>query len=65
AAHALGFGAKMLSGLKVRAPNVVAAFCEPGETLVGWLVMGTPLVQARPKFNKPAAQALLLTWPAR
>lgn len=63
AAHALGYGGKMLSGAKVRAPAVVAAFCEPGETLVGWVVLGTPKGVSVPKFNKLAPAELLRTWP--
>lgn len=42
AAHALGFAGKMLSGGKARAPAVTQAFCDPGETLVGWIALGTP-----------------------
>lgn len=42
AAHGLGFGGKMLSGAKARDPGLVAAFCEPGETLLGWIALGTP-----------------------
>ncbi|MBX3601805.1 MAG: nitroreductase family protein [Rubrivivax sp.] len=41
AAHALGFAGKMLSGAKVRHPALVQAFCAPGETLVGWVALGT------------------------
>lgn len=43
AAHALGFGGKMLSGAKVRDPGLSAAFCDAGETLVGWVALGTPV----------------------
>jgi nitroreductase len=64
AAHALGYGGKMLSGAKVRAPAVVAAFCAPGETLVGWVVLGTPLRAPSPKFDKPPPEDLLQTWAA-
>lgn len=42
AAHALGYGGKMLSGAKVRDPAIAAAFCGPGETLLGWIALGTP-----------------------
>ena len=41
AAHALGFAGKMLSGAKVRHPAIQAAFCDAGETLVGWVALGT------------------------
>lgn len=62
AAHALGYGAKMLSGAKVRAPRVVAAFCGPGETLVGWIGLGTSRKTSQPKFDKPEVTALLREW---
>jgi nitroreductase len=65
AAHALGFGGKMLSGAKVRSPAVVAAFCAPGETLVGWIGLGTPQRPAAPKHDKPPPEQLLEAWPAR
>ena len=42
AAHALGFAGKMLCGDKVRARPIAEAFCAPGETLVGWIALGTP-----------------------
>jgi hypothetical protein len=65
AAHAMGFAGKMLSGAKVRAPSVVAAFCEPGESLVGWIGLGTPLRQPAAKHDKPAPASLLRTWASR
>lgn len=64
AAHALGYGGKMLSGSKVRAEAVMAAFCRPGETLVGWMVLGTPQGVGQPKFCKPPAAAVLSDWSA-
>ena len=64
AAHLLGYGGKMLSGAKVRAPAIVAAFCAPGETLVGWVVLGTPQGVSAPKFRKPLPAELLQSWPA-
>lgn len=63
AAHALGYGGKMLSGAKVRAAPVVAAFCEPGEQLVGWVVLGTPRKAGSPKFSKPDAAEVMRDWP--
>jgi nitroreductase len=62
AAHALGYGGKMLSGSKVRADAVMAAFCRPGESLVGWMVLGTPQGTGRPKFSKPAPEEVLSLW---
>ena len=65
AAHALGYGGKLLSGRKVRLPAVQAAFCEPGETLVGWIVLGTPQRGLAAKLSKPTASEVLRDWPAR
>jgi len=59
AAHALGYAGKMLSGSKVRSAPVVAAFCGPGEMLVGWVVLGTPVRVGKPKFDKPGPLELL------
>jgi nitroreductase len=42
ALHAMGYAGKMLSGDKARAAHIAQAFCEPGETLVGWMAIGTP-----------------------
>ena len=64
AAHALGYAGKMLSGSKVRAAPVVAAFCEPGEQLVGWVVMGTAQRPGAPKFQKPGPDAVMRDWPS-
>ncbi|MEQ1683990.1 MAG: nitroreductase [Burkholderiaceae bacterium] len=65
AAHALGFGGKMLSGAKVRLPEVIAAFCEPGEALVGWIGLGTPQRPPAAKHEKPAPDQVMQTWTAR
>ena len=65
AAHALGYGGKLLSGRKVRLPAVQAAFCEPGETLVGWIVLGTPQRGLAAKLSKPSAGEVLREWAPR
>lgn len=64
AAHLMGYGAKMLSGAKVRDTDIVAAFCEPGETLLGWIALGTAAKPGRAS-RKPAADAVLQRWPGR
>lgn len=51
ALHLMGYGAKMLSGRKAGDPAVRAAFCGPGETLVGWIVTGTPTTSSKPKHD--------------
>lgn len=67
AAHALGFAGKMLSGRKARDPRLIAAFCEPGETLVGWIGLGTALRASQPREPDRCAHGLLQAWipPAR
>lgn len=62
AAHALGFGGKMLSGAKVRNPAIAAAFCEPGETLLGWIALGTPARKAAGPSRKLDLSAVLVDW---
>jgi nitroreductase len=56
AAHALGFAGEMLSGAKVRDREIAQAFCEPGETLVGWVALGTaqrPPAARSPRRRRP------------
>jgi nitroreductase len=67
AAHGLGYAGKMLSGHKVRVPAVVNAFCAPGETLVGWIGLGTPRRPPARKHDKAEPAAVLGWWsgPAR
>ena len=62
AAHALGFGGKMLSGAKVRNPAIAAAFCEPGETLLGWIALGTPARKPAGPARKPDPGEVLIDW---
>lgn len=63
AAHALGFAGKMLSGRKVREPAIQAAFCDAaGETLVGWISLGTPLRAPAPGHEKASVDDLLVQW---
>lgn len=46
ALHLMGYGAKMLSGVRAEDPDIVAAYCRPGEQLVGWISTGTPKSEA-------------------
>ena len=67
AAHLLGYGGKMLSGAKVRDAGIVQAFCAPGETLLGWIALGTPARRAAGPSRKggvDAAMAFLAQGPA-
>jgi nitroreductase len=63
AAHALGFGAMLLSGGKTRDPLVRDAFgLGAGETLVGFISIGTiPASQSPPKRRR-AVEQYLSTW---
>jgi nitroreductase len=62
AAHALGYAGKMLSGAKARAPLLAAAFCEPGETLVGWIALGTAARPVAARDRKLGAAEVLTMW---
>lgn len=63
AAHALGFGGKMLSGAKVRDAGLQAAFCGPGETLVGWIALGTPARAPSTRAAKAEPRQVWGSWP--
>jgi hypothetical protein len=58
----MGFGGKMLSGAKVRHPLLQQAFCEPGETLLGWIALGTPADSPSRKGAKPRSSDVLREW---
>jgi len=64
AAHMMGYGGKMLSGGKVRDAAIQAAFCRPGEQLVGWVALGTPLGSPARRLDKPRATDVIGDWPA-
>jgi nitroreductase len=63
AAHAMGFAGKMLSGDKTRSARLAAAWCGPGETLVGWIALGTPSRSPRSGRAKALAAEVLRHWP--
>jgi nitroreductase len=58
AVHMLGFAGKMLSGEKVRDAAIIAAFCKPGETLTGWLSIGTAAKEPGVRKLKPVESVL-------
>jgi nitroreductase len=62
AAHMLGFAGKMLSGAKARHEAIVRAFAEPGETLVGWVALGTATRVPVSRGDKNAARSVLSFW---
>jgi nitroreductase len=61
ALHLMGFAAKMLSGRKAADPAIQAAFCEPGEALVGWIAAGTASKTPHPRENDNP-DAILRRW---
>lgn len=52
AIHMQGYAGKMLSGGKVRDRAIIDAFCSPGETLIGWIAIGTPVRAVSGKSEK-------------
>jgi len=62
AAHMLGYGGKMLSGAKVRDAGIQAAFCTPGETLLGWIALGTPARRPSGPSRKGGVDEALQDW---
>jgi nitroreductase len=61
ALHAMGYGAKIVSGRKARDAAISRAFCTPGETLVGWIAAGTPSKLVHPRHNDNP-DAILRVW---
>ncbi len=59
--HFMGFAGKMLSGRKAADPAIQSAFCEPGETLVGWIAVGTAAKKPHPLENDNP-DAVLRRW---
>ena len=45
----LGYAGKVLSGARAADPTIAAAFCAPGESLVGWIAAGTPVSPPKPR----------------
>jgi nitroreductase len=58
ALHMMGYGAKMLSGVRASDAAVVAAHCRDGETLVGWIAAGTPSGPVKPRGEVDPAVVL-------
>ena len=61
ALHLMGFAAKMVSGRKAADPAIQIAFCEPGESLVGWIAAGTASKTPHPRENDNP-DAILRRW---
>ncbi len=64
ALHFMGFGAKVLSGHKVRDPAITSTFCAPGEQLVAWIAAGTASRPAHPWHNDNP-DTVLVRWRPR
>ena len=62
AAHALGYAGKMLSGRKARDATLQAAFCRPGETLIGWIALGTATRVPVERSAKASIDDVLDAW---
>lgn len=62
AVHLLGFGGKMLSGAKVRDADIAAACCDSGETLLGWIALGTPITPASGHTRQGGVEVVLAAW---
>lgn len=58
ALHLQGYGAKTLSGASIDCPEIQAAFCERGERLLAWIVVGTPVGTTHAKRIDDASKVL-------
>lgn len=58
ALHLMGYGAKVLGGASVYDAEVQRAFCAPGESLLCWIVAGTPTRSAHSRYDDDAASVL-------
>jgi len=65
ALHLMGYGAKTLSGASIGDLEVQRAFCTTGETLLAWIVAGTPAHPARARGAEDARHVLDKWCPAR
>ncbi len=50
ALHLMGYGAKVLGGTSIYDADVQQAFCAPGESLLCWIVTGTPMRSAHSRY---------------
>lgn len=62
ALHALGYGAKALSGRKCAHPAVADAFCAPGEQLVAFVCAGTASRPLAARSGDDDPDALIAPW---
>jgi nitroreductase len=55
ALHLMGFGAKVLGGTSVYDAEVQQGLCAPGESLLCWIVAGTPACAAHSRYSDDPA----------
>ncbi len=58
ALHLMGYGAKVLGGASIQDVEVQQAFCAPGETLLCWIVAGTPRRAAHSRYSDEVTSVL-------
>ena len=58
ALHLMGYGAKVLGGASIHDEEVQRAFCTPGETLLCWIVTGTPTRSAHSRYSDDVGSIL-------
>ena len=58
AVHIMGYAGKMLSGVRAADPVIGRAYCTEGETLLGWISIGTPKGPAKPRGEIDPAMVL-------
>jgi nitroreductase len=58
ALHLMGYGAKVLGGASIQDVEVQQAFCAPGETLLCWIVAGTPRRAAHSRYSDEVISVL-------
>lgn len=58
ALHLMGYGAKVLGGASIYDADVQQAFCVPGETLLCWIVAGTPTCAAHSRYSDDVTSML-------
>lgn len=58
----MGYAGKVVSGARAADPAISAAFCAPGETLVGWIAAGTASHPPHAREEDQPA-AIVARWP--
>jgi nitroreductase len=61
ALHLMGYGAKVLGGASIYDLEVQQSFCAPGETLLCWIVTGTPTRATHSRYSDDV-DSILSDW---